>query len=227
MFFFVPFPWAQSNLTGWKVVSQTAWVSHCCPTMSVVCCPTGGRPAGHTNRISQEHTCRFETVYSLHSTKLRQRLRVFTSVLLYVYVFCIISYLCVYVYRYICVYVYIYIYMCVYLYIYICVFIYICIYIYIHKYIYIYVYIYAYILYIYMHIYIYIHELYTCVCVHISVLSPACRMSAASDSKILRSMEVNEDLNSSKPLDRLHGYTCSKIASSWNQLEIHEFSALI
>jgi hypothetical protein len=52
-------------------------------------------------------------------------------------------------------------------------------------------------------------------------------MSAASDSKILRSMEVNEDLNSSKPLDRLHGYTCSKIASSWNQLEIHEFSALI
>ena len=88
-----------------------------------------------------------------------------------------------------------------------------------------YVYIYAYILYIYAYIYIYTN--YIRVCVHISVLSPACRMSAASDSKILRSMEVNEDLNSSKPLDRLHGYTCSKIASSWNQLEIHEFSALI
>ena len=59
----VAFPWVQSNLTGQKVVSQTApWVSHCCPTMSVVCCPTGGRPAGHTNRISQEHTCRFGAV---------------------------------------------------------------------------------------------------------------------------------------------------------------------
>ena len=53
----------------------------------------------------------------------------------------------------------------------------------------------------------YIHELYTCVCVHISVLSPACRMSAASDSKILRSMEVNEDLNFR---NRSTGYTATR-----------------